>query len=126
MLWLPASAGSHDTRKFEIRGFGAAPGARFAVAQGGKRRAPPRRSRTPCARDRRSTRRLGIERVQLAAGDRSGLSSGAQIVWLNVGADRREVDAPPLPPSALVAAVRLLVCEPLSQRFEETAEPGRK
>ena len=34
--------------------------------------------------------------------------------------------APPLPPAALVAAVRLLICEPLSQRFEETAEPGRK
>ena len=74
----------------------------------------------------RSTWRFGVERVQFAAGHGSRLSSGAQIVRLNVGAGDRELDRPPLPPSALVAAIGLLIGEPLSQCFNETAEPGRK
>jgi hypothetical protein len=73
-----------------------------------------------------STRRLGVERVQLAAGDRARLPSGAEVVRLNVGAAGGELDGPPFPPSAIVAAIGLLIREPASQRFDETAEPGRK
>ena len=75
---------------------------------------------------RQSTRRLGIEWIQLAACDGARLPAGAEIVRLNVGARSRELDRPPLPPSALVAAIGLLIGEPLAQRFEEPTEPGRK
>ena len=69
---------------------------------------------------------LGIEWIQLAACDGARLPAGAEIVRLNVGARCRELDGPPLPPSALVAAIGLLIGEPLAQRFEEPTEPGRK
>jgi hypothetical protein len=61
-----------------------------------------------------STWRLGIEWIQLAAGDGARLAAGAKIVGLNVRAGRLELDGPPLPPSALVAAIRLLIGEPLA------------
>ena len=99
-------------------------GARFAEGQREGRL--PRRSRTPCARGCQSTRCFGIEWIQIAACDGGRLPAGAEIVRLNVGARSRELDGPPLPPSALVAAIGLLIGEPLAQRFEETTEPGRK
>jgi hypothetical protein len=54
------------------------------------------------------------------------LSAGAQIVRLNVGTGSRELDRAPLPPSAFVAAIGLLIAESLSERFDETTETGRK
>src|SRR5215203_2432432 len=104
------------------------PPSRRAVcsATWGKRRSVPPAIAHAVRAGCRSIRRREVERVQLAAGDGTRLSSGAEIVRLNIGAGSGEVHGPPLPPSALVAAVRLLVRDPLSQRFNETAEPRRK
>ena len=72
-------------------------------------------------------RALGeVERIQLASRDRARLSACAQIVRLNVRAGSRELDGPPLPPSALMAAIGLLITESLPERFDETTETGRK
>ena len=111
---------------FSRKGQHLALGARFALAPQGTTRGAASTLAHRRARGCQSIRRLGIEWIQLSACDGPRLPAGAEIVRLNVWARSLELDGPPLPPSALVAAIRLLIGEPLTQRFEETTEPGRK
>jgi hypothetical protein len=117
---LPAEAGSHydsfETRGFETRAGRMVCRARTRCVDAG----------APVRAECQSTRRLGVEWIQLAARDGARLPASTQIVRLNVGAGGGELDRAPLPPSTLVAAIGLLIGDPLAQRFEETTEPGRK
>ena len=115
-------------QNLRLRGFKPlALGAQFALApQGGTTRGTASTPAHAVLEGCQSTRRLGIEWIQLAACDGARLPAGAEIVRLNVGARSPELDGPPLPPSALVAAIGLSIGEPLAQRFEETTDPGRK
>jgi hypothetical protein len=69
---------------------------------------------------------LGIERIEVATVHRAGRPAGSEIVGLHVRLGRDDLDGQPAPPSAVVAAIRLTIGQPVTDGFEETFQARRK
>ena len=67
---------------------------------------------------------VGVQWIEIAAGDRTRRAPAAEIVGIHVRLGRQDFDRAPLTPAALVAPIRLTVGQPVAHRFEEASQSG--
>jgi hypothetical protein len=84
-------------------------------------------TRSTCGFSRRlsSSGATGIERIEVARGDRDRGPTGAQIVGLHVRLVGRELNGTPAAPAAFVAAIGLAIGHPVADGLVEAAQSRR-
>ena len=61
----------------------------------------------------------GIEWIEVVTAHGDGRPAGSEIVRLDVRTGRDDLNGEPAPPSAVMAAIRLAIGQPVTQGFEE-------